>query len=90
MDFEFIDEGDMDFIPRGRRSSVPAELVTAIAKLGKGKAIRVSSMKVDVTKPTAKTDKARVSATIRQAGAQAKTKVTIAWSLDGTPQVIRK
>jgi len=90
MDFEFIDEGDMDFIPRGRRSSVPAELVNAIAKLGKGKAIRVSSMKVDVTKPTAKTDKARVSATIRQAGAQAKTKVSIAWSLDGTPQVIRK
>jgi hypothetical protein len=47
-------------------------------------------MKVDVTKPTAKTDKARVSATIRQAGAQAKTKVSIAWALDGTPQIIRK
>jgi hypothetical protein len=47
-------------------------------------------MKVDIKKANAKTEKARISATIRQASKQAGTPVVIRWSADGTPQVIKK
>jgi hypothetical protein len=64
--------------------------VDAIAKLAKGKVARITSLKVDSASKTAKTDKARVSAVIRQAGKQAGKVITIAWSKDGTPQVLIK
>jgi len=87
---EVINEDEMEFVSRGRKSNVPQALVDAISKLAKGKVARITSLKVDNTSKTAKTDKARVSAVIRQAGKQAGKAVRIAWSQDGTPQVLVK
>lgn len=89
-EFEFIDEGSMEFVQRGRKSNVPPALIDALAKMPKGKAVRLTGMKVNVKAPTVKTDKARVGATIRSASAQAKVKVQILWSPDGVPQVVKK
>jgi len=88
MEFEFIDEGDMEFIPRGRKSNVPPELVAMLLKFPKGKACRVVALKLDPKAKTFKTDKARVGATIRSAGKQASVKVRIAWASDGTPMIV--
>lgn len=90
MNIEIIEEGDIELVPRGRASNVPKELVDALKKIGKGKAIRLPDMKLDAGAKTYKTDKARVSATIRQAGRQANVAVQICWSLQGMPQVIKK
>ena len=90
MDFSFIDEGDMEFTPRGRKSNVPQELVDAIRKMPKGKALVLSAYKVNTKAETAKTDRARVGATIRSASAQAGVKVAIRWSPTGVPQVVKR
>jgi hypothetical protein len=87
---EVINESEMEFVSRGRKSNVPQALVDAIVKLPKGKVVRITSLKVDGASKTAKTEKARVSAVIRQAGKQAGKVITIAWSKDGTPQVLVK
>jgi hypothetical protein len=47
-------------------------------------------MQVNPTAKTYKTDKARVSATLRQAAKQAKCEVQIRWSANGTPQLVKK
>lgn len=86
--YEFISENDVEFVSRGRKSQTPQELVTALRKLTKGQALKLSSFAVDPKGATAKTDKARYSAVIRQAGKQAGVKVTIKWSPAGVPQVI--
>ena len=88
--FEFIDEGDMEFVPRGRKSNVSPELVKALTQLKKGQACKLTGMKVDLKLANAKTEKARISATIRQASKQAKVAIVIRWSGDGTPQVVKK
>jgi hypothetical protein len=90
MDFEVIEETELEFVPRGRQSLVPQELVSAMAKLGKGKALKLTGMQVNPTAKTFKTDKARISATIRQAAKQAKCEVLIRWSTSGIPQVVKK
>jgi|LauGreDrversion4_2_1035121.scaffolds.fasta_scaffold821584_1 hypothetical protein len=90
MNIEIIEVGDMEFVPRGRTSLVPQELVDALKKIGKGKALKLTDMKVDVSAKTYKTDKARVSATIRQAAKQAGVSVEIRWSQAGIPQVVKK
>lgn len=90
MNIEIIEVGDMEFVPRGRTSNVPHELVDALKKIGKGKALKLTDMKVDVSAKTYKTDKARVSATIRQAAKQAGVSVEIRWSQSGIPQVVKK
>ena len=59
-DYEFIEEGDMEFIPRGRKSNVPPALVAALGKLTKGKALLLNSLAVDLKAKDAKTAKARV------------------------------
>ena len=89
-EFEFIDEGSMEFTQRGRKSNVPPALVQAIKTMPKGKGVRLSALKIDVKAKTAKTDKARVGATIRSASKQANVKVQILWSPDGVPQIVRK
>ena len=87
---EVINESEMEFVSRGRKSNVSPELVNAIKTMPKGKACKLTGMKVDIKKANAKTEKARISATIRQASKQAGTPVVIRWSADGTPQVIKK
>ena len=87
-DFEVVSEDALEFSKRGRKSQVNPALVEAIGKLRKGQALKLSGMKVDLTSPKAKTEKARHSATIRQAGRQAGKKVAIRWSTSGVPQVI--
>jgi hypothetical protein len=87
MDFEFIDENEIESVKRGRKSTAPAELVEALAKMPKGQAVRIKGMKLDPTSPDYKTDKASVSASIRTAGKLAGVKVAISWSPDGVPQV---
>jgi hypothetical protein len=89
-EFEFIDEGSMEFTQRGRKSNVPPALVQAIKDMPKGKGVRLSALKVNVKSATVKTDKARIGATIRSASVQAKVKVQILWSPDGVPQIVRK
>jgi hypothetical protein len=89
-DYEFIDEGDMQFVPRGRKSNVPEALVKAFTTLPKGKACKLTALKVDLKAVNAKTEKARVSAVIRQGAKQAGMAVSIHWAVDGTPQAVRK
>ena len=90
MDFEFIDENEMEFTPRGRKSTVPKELVDAIRKMPKGKVLRLTAFTVNPKADTAKADKARVGAIIRSASAQAGVKVSIRWSSAGVPQVAKR
>lgn len=87
-DFEVVSEDTLEFSKRGRKSQVNPALVEAISKLRKGQALKLSGMRVNLSDPKAKTEKARVSATIRQAGKQAGKKVGIRWSTNGIPQVV--
>lgn len=87
MDFEFIDESDIEAVSRGRKSNVPTELVEALRKLPKGKAIAIKAFACDPASPDYKNEKASVSATVRSAGKQAGVKVSIGWSPAGVPQV---
>lgn len=87
--FEEIPEDDVTRVPRGRKSNVDPALVAAIATLKPGKAIRVTSAKLDPSAPTYKTDKARVSATLRAAcRAAGHAKFGIAFTPEGIPQII--
>lgn len=89
MDFEFIEESDMESVKRGRKTTVPAELVKALATVPKGKAVKLTALAGDTTDAKAyKAHKASTSATIRSAGKQAGVKVAISWSPAGVPQVV--
>jgi hypothetical protein len=87
--FQIIDEAELEFVQRGRKSNADPELVDALRKLTKGKALSVASEKVDMTSPVAvvKTEKARVSANLRSAGKLAGVKIAIRWSPTGVPQI---
>ena len=90
MEFEFIDESDIEAVRRGRKSTVPQELVEAFRSMPKGKAIRVTNLALDPKSEDYKNDKASVSAILRSAGKQAGVEVTISWSPLGVPQVATK
>lgn len=87
-EFEFVNESELDFSRRGRKSQVSQALVTAISKMKKGQALKLSGMTVNPSSPKAKTEKARISAQIRQAGRLAKRSIGIRWSVAGVPQVV--
>lgn len=87
MDFEFIDENEIEAVRRGRKTTAPAELVKALGEMPKGKAVKVNLLAQDPTDPDYKTNKATASATIRTAGKLAGVKVSIQWSPTGVPQV---
>jgi hypothetical protein len=88
MDFEFIDENEIEGVKRGRKTTVPTELVDLFKTMPKGKAVRLPSYKGDVSDPVEyKAYKGAISGTIRKAGELAGVKVSITWSLDGIPQV---
>ncbi len=86
-DFEIVSEDSLEFSKRGRKSMVNPALVKSIGNLTKGKALVIKSMTVNPNSPKAKTEKAKYSATLRQAGRQAGKKVRIGWSPTGVPQV---
>lgn len=87
MDFEFIDENEIESVKRGRKSTVPQALVEALSKMPTGKAVVVKDFALDPKDDEYKTQKATVSSTIRQAGKLAGVEVAIAWSPNGVPQV---
>jgi hypothetical protein len=86
-EFEFVDDGSIDLPRRGRKSTVPVELVNAIRKLTSGKVLVLKSLAVSPKASTVKTDKARHGATIRQAAKMAGVEVSIGWAANGTPAV---
>lgn len=87
MDFEFIDEGEIESVKRGRKSTVPTELVELLAKVPVGKAVVLRDYAGDPSDEGYKSYKASTSAMLRQAGKTAGVKVTIAWSPAGVPQI---
>ena len=88
MDFEFIDENEIESVKRGRKSTVSPELVEAFRTAPTGKAIRVAMLAGDPTDAEAYLlHKASASAMLRSAGTQAGKKVKISWSPAGVPQV---
>jgi hypothetical protein len=89
--FDIIDEKEVEFTKRGRKSNVSPQLVEMLKKLPKGKSARIPSMAGDPTNADEyKAHKARVSATLRTAGKQAGKTVRILWSPAGVPQVSAK
>jgi hypothetical protein len=85
--FEIIDESEMEFVQRGRKSNTPTDLVNAIKALKAGKALSVPSLKCDPKSASYGKDKARNGAIIRSAAKLAKVAVTIRWSPEGVPQI---
>lgn len=89
MDFEFIDETDVQSVKRGRKTTVPSELVEMLTKLPKGKVALLRQYALDPTAEDYKTQKASKSAMLRKAGELAGFDVSIVWSPQGVPQVKR-
>jgi hypothetical protein len=87
--YQIIDESELEFVQRGRKSNADLELVDALRKLTKGKALALPSEKVDMTSAVevVKTEKARISANLRSAGKLAGVKIAIRWSPSGVPQI---
>ena len=87
--YQIIDETALEFVQRGRKSNADPELVDALRKLTKGKALAIASQKVDMKAEAliVKTEKARISANLRSAGKLAGVKVAIRWSPVGVPQI---
>lgn len=87
--YQIIDESALEFVQRGRKSNADPELVDALRKLTKGKALALPSEQVDMSSPAevVKTEKARISANLRSAGKLAGVKVAIRWSPVGVPQI---
>ena len=88
--YQIIDESALEFVQRGRKSNADPELVDALRKLTKGKALALPSEKVDMTSPAevVKTEKARISAMLRACAKQAGVTISIRWSLSGVPQIV--
>lgn len=90
MNYEFIDETDIESVKRGRKSSADPKLVDALRQLPEGKAVVVKDLALDPSDPDYKSHKATVSAQIRSAGKQAGVEVSIAFTPTGVPQVKRR
>lgn len=87
-DFEVVDTSSVEFAKRGRKSNIDPQLVAKLATLKPKQALRVGSLKVDMKSADYKTEKARVSAQLRNAARSAGlAKFDIRWTLDGTPTV---
>lgn len=88
-DFEIISSDEIEKTPRGRKSTADPALISALQKMGKGDAIRITKYKQDPKSPKYATNKAKVSAQIRSAAkAAGKGKCSIMWSADGIPQAM--
>lgn len=86
--FEEIEENEIESVRRGRKSNVDPALIDALRTLKPGKAIRIPSAGLDPTAPTYRTDKARVSASLRTAMRLAgHSEFSIIFSPEGVPQI---
>lgn len=87
--YQIIDEAELEFVPRGRKSNTDLELVDAMRKLTSGKALSVTSLQVDMklTAEVVKSEKARISAMLRACAKQAGVTIAIRWSPNGVPQI---
>jgi hypothetical protein len=89
-DDEFISASEIEFVRRGRTSSVDPALIEKLSRLPKGKAYAIKALALDPTDPDYKTNKNRVSATIRSACKSAGLPdYSVRWSPAGVPQVVR-
>ena len=87
MEIEIISESEVVFTKRGRKSNTDPKLVQAFKSMKKGQFAKITGMKVDLKSDNYATDKARVSAQIRSAMAEAgHKKCAIKWSPEGVPQ----
>lgn len=86
-EFEIVNEADIEFVSRGRKSAVDPRLVAALQKLQPGKFVRLTSMTVNVKSDSVKTEKARIGGQLRSAAGNAGVKIVIRWSSSGVPQV---
>lgn len=92
-DFEFIDASAIEFVRRGRKSSVDPEVVERLRKLSKGSALILRKLAQDPNADTYANDKSRISGQIRTAcglAGMGKSDYRILWTPTGVPQVVRK
>lgn len=89
MDFEFINEEEIESVKRGRKAHVVPELVAFLSKAKVGQTVRVSMFALDkeiVTAEDKKNAKAKNSAILRsQAKASGWVKVGIIWDINNVP-----
>lgn len=83
-EFEIVNESELNFAKRGRKSSSDPAIVAMIAKLAPGQVLAIKKLRVDMTD---KALKAKVSAQLRSAGTQAGVEVDIKFTIDGIPTV---
>jgi hypothetical protein len=83
-EFEFVNESELRFAKRGRKSQVNPEIVAQIKMLTAGKCLTIKSLRVD---PKDKSRKATVSAQLRSCGKAAGVEVDIQFTVDGVPTV---
>lgn len=89
MNFEFIEESDIESVKRGRKAIVIPELVQFLAKAKVGQTVKVSMFALDnesVSPEDKKNAKAKNSAILRsQAKASGWSKVAIIWDVNNVP-----
>jgi putative alpha-1,2-mannosidase len=88
MNFEFIDENDIESVKRGRKAQVDGEMVAFFAKAKVGQSIKVAvlALSTEMTKAEADKEKAKHNAKIRShAKAAGWAKVAIKWDIKGFP-----
>jgi hypothetical protein len=89
MEFEFIEESEIESVKRGRKAIVIPELVQFLSKAKVGQTVRVAMFALDneiVTLEDKKNAKAKNSATLRaQAKASGWAKVAIIWDVNNVP-----
>lgn len=89
MNFEFIEESEIESVKRGRKAVVIPEMVQFLAKAKVGQNVKLNGLALGETFATAeekKTAKASVSATIRnQAKIAGWNKVRIVWTIENIP-----
>lgn len=87
MDYEFIDENDIDSVKRGRKSSAPKDLIEMLSTLTAGKACKLNKFAGDPADEGYENYKSNTGAMIRSAAKQAGVTVRVSWSPLGVPQV---
>lgn len=89
-DFEIIEVSQVEFVKRGRKSTVSPALIEALRALPKGSALAIKSHKADPSAPNFANEKSRLASQIRTACREAGLEgFRILWSPQGVPQVVR-
>lgn len=83
-EFEIVNESELNFAKRGRKSQADPAIVKMMAKLTAGQVLAIKKLTVD---PKDKSRKATVSAQLRSCANEAGVKVDIKFTVDGMPTV---